>query len=146
MKISTKGRYGLRVMLELSQSYGQGPVRLSAIAKDQDISKKYLHSVLATLKTAGLVLSVRGAGGGYLLAKHPMQINVGEIVRALEGPFNPVECVGNPTACKQIETCVANEVWRDLGKAMSDVLEQITLEDLLTRQRNQQKKRLMYYI
>ena len=94
MKLSTKGRYGLRALIDLAQYSGEAPVSITSISARQDISERYLEQLMAMLKKAGLVSSVRGAGGGYILAKDMREISVGDILRALEGSLEPVECPG----------------------------------------------------
>ena len=146
MRISTKGRYGLRVMLELSLREGHGPVMMSAIAENQDLSRKYLHNLLTSLKAAGLVRSVRGAGGGYVLARPPAKILVSDVVRALEGSFSPVDCIDDSTLCTRSSACVTREVWQKLGTAMEEVLSSITVEYLANLQKERNTDHLMYYI
>lgn len=146
MKMSTKGRYGLRVMLELTLRHGSGPVMMSTIAESQDISRKYIHSLLTSLKAAGLVRAVRGAGGGYILAREPQKILLSDVVRALEGAFFPVDCVGDLALCERAEYCVTREVWRDLGEAIEGVLKKTNLEQLANRHKTMLTERQMYHI
>lgn len=146
MKISTKGRYGLRVMLELALRYGSGPIMMSTIAETQGISRKYIHSLLTSLKAAGLVRAVRGAGGGYVLSREPRQILLSDVVRALEGAFFAVDCVGDLSLCDRSEFCVAREVWRDLGEAVEGVLKKTNLEQLANRHKAKLTERQMYHI
>src|SRR5512138_5976 len=105
MRISTKGRYGLRAMIELAVNHGGRPVPINAIAANQAISLKYLHAILALLRKAKLVRSARGRAGGYLLARSPAEITVGQIVRALEGPVAVVECVKDRRHCPRSAIC-----------------------------------------
>lgn len=132
MRLSTKGEYGLRAMLDLAFHYGEGPVSLRSVAERQDISEPYLEQLVAGLRKAGLVKSTRGAQGGYVLARDPARITVGEIIRALEGPIAPRECVreDNPQPCARGETCVARAVWEKLRDRIAEVLDSITLEDM----------------
>jgi Rrf2 family protein len=146
MKMSTKGRYGLRVMLELALRHGSGPIMMSVIAQSQDISRKYIHSLLTSLKAAGLVRSVRGAGGGYVLATDPSKILLSDVVQALEGAFFPVDCVGDRSLCDRSDFCVTREVWSELGSAIEKVLSKMTLEQLASKQRAKLTERLMYHI
>jgi Rrf2 family protein len=146
MKMSTKGRYGLRVMLELALRHGSGPIMMSVIAQSQDISRKYIHSLLTSLKAAGLVRSVRGAGGGYVLATEPSKILLSDVVQALEGAFFPVDCVGDSTLCDRSDFCVTREVWSELGIAIEKVLSKMTLEQLASKQRAKLTERLMFHI
>ena len=146
MKISTKGRYGLRVMLELALRDGSGPVIMREIADSQGISRKYLHSLLGSLKAAGLVRAIRGSGGGYLLAKPPSNIRASEVLLSLEGPFAPVDCVGDSSICDRVDICVTREIWQEIGEAIERILAGITLEQLAARQNAKLSQRSMYHI
>ena len=130
MRISTRGRYGLRAMLELAQRFGEAPVLMSTLAQRQGLSRKYLHTLLTALKSAGLVRSVRGPGGGFVLARPPAQIKLSEILHAAEGPLSLVDCVADRRACNRSKRCLARRVWRDLSGAIEDVLDNVTLEDI----------------
>lgn len=123
MKISTKGRYGLTIMIELAKNNGNGPLSLKTIAKENKLSEHYLEQLVAPLRNAGLVQSVRGAYGGYVLAKQPDQITAGDIIRILEGPITPVEGIENEEPAKQ-------ELWIRIRDAVKEVLDTTTLEDL----------------
>lgn len=135
MKLSTKGRYGARAMLDLALNYSeaQGPVALNAIAERQAISEEYLEQIFSTLRKSGIVESVRGAQGGYRLARPAIKITVGDILRALEGSLSPVDCVQekNPTACERYEECVMKEVWRKMRDSINSAVDGITLADLV---------------
>ena len=146
MKLSTKGRYGLRVMLELALRAGEGPVIMREIADSQEISRKYLHSLLSSLKAVGLVRAVRGSGGGYVLAKPPQEIRASEVFLALEGPFAPVDCVGNSSICDRFEFCVTREIWQEIGEAIEKILSGINLEDLAARHHAKKTQRSMFHI
>ena len=111
MRISTKGRYGVRAALELSLNYGTGPVMVRQIAKNQGISERYLEQILNTLRTTQIVKSTRGAKGGYELAKQPSEITVGDVLKALEGPFDIVPCTSN-NDCERLPQCAACPVWK----------------------------------
>ncbi|MGM0471274.1 MAG: RrF2 family transcriptional regulator [Bacillota bacterium] len=131
MKLSTKGRYGVKAMVDLALHYGDSAIPLHRIAKRQDISEHYLEQLIAVLRKAGLVNSVRGAHGGYLLAKEPAEITVGDIIRELEGPIAPSECVGDSEYnCKNSGDCITQLIWKKLQSSINEVLESITLEDL----------------
>ena len=130
MRISTRGRYGLRAMLELARQFGKVPLLMSTLAQRQGLSRKYLHALLTALKSAGLVRSRRGPGGGFVLARPPAQIKLSEILHALEGPLSLVDCVADRRACNRSKRCPARRVWRDLSGAIEDMLENITLEDM----------------
>ena len=147
MKLTTKCRYGTRAMIEIGLAHGKGSIQLKAIAERQKISPKYLVHLLASLKAAGLVKTVRGARGGYLIGKPPSQIKLSEIFRALEGSTSPADCVDDPGICPQSELCVTRELWARIGEAVNRVLESTTLQDLVEqRMQNEQKKKGMYYI
>lgn len=135
MKLSTKGQYATRAMLDLALHYGEGYVLLKDVARRQAISDRYLEHIIIPLKMAGLVRSVRGAKGGFELAKPPGDINVGEIIQVCEGSIAPVECVDNAAVCSRASFCVARDVWAEMEKAMRGVLQAITLQDLAARQR-----------
>ena len=134
-KLSTKGRYGLRAMIDLAQAYGEGPVLVRSVADRQEVSSKYLHALLGTLKSAGLVRSVRGSGGGYALARHPSEVRLTEIVEALEGPLSVVDCVADEALCRRSASCAVRDVWLTVSEAVTDVLSSLTLEELVERQR-----------
>jgi len=138
MNISTKGRYGLRAMLDLAEHYQGKPVTLSAIAQRQGLSDGYLEHLMVSLKREQLVKSVRGVQGGYILAKPPEKITAGDIFRALEGPVTPVACVSKemPDDCERSHTCAARLVWRDVRDTVSAVLESYTLASLLAYERS----------
>ena len=146
MRLSTKGRYGLRIMLELAMRHGEGPVMMSTLAACQGVSRKYLHSLLTSLRAAGLVRSVRGAGGGYVLARSPADIRADEVVEALEGSLAPVECVQDATICDRVDKCAARDVWLELAHAMKRVLSGVNLAELAQRQSEKHAEGLMYHI
>jgi len=130
MKLTTRARYGTRAVLDLALNHGKGPVFLQDIAKNQNISQKYLQNLFQSLKSAGILLSVRGAHGGFVLARKPEEIRLSEVIPVLEGPLSLVDCVDNGKACKATEDCVTRELWRKLSEAMMQVLESTTLADL----------------
>lgn len=132
MKISTKGRYALRLMLDLAEYNTGEPISLKDIARRQNISEKYLEQIIATLNRAGFVKSVRGAQGGYILRRKPEEYTVGMILRLTEGDLTPVGCVGdNEIDCKRTSQCPTYIVWQKLYEAISGVVDNITLADLL---------------
>lgn len=134
MKLSTRGRYGVRAMLELAMQSGKGPVPLRDLASRQEISAKYLEQLLIPLKGAGLVKSVRGARGGYLLSTDPSNISLYDIVRSLEGPLAPVECVQDAQYCDRVGGCTVHMVWGDMGQLLVNFLSRITLAEMVERQ------------
>jgi len=132
MKVSTRGRYGLRAMVELAKHRGEGAIPLRKIAGKQDISEQYLEQLFSNLRKSGLIESVRGAKGGYLLKESPENISVKEIIISLEGPIAPVECVlDSEDACEYKNDCVTNILWDKLKSCIDDMLGSITLKDLL---------------
>lgn len=146
MKISTKGRYGLRVMMELAYHHGQGPIPVETIARNQDISSKYIHVIVMGLRSAELVRSVRGPNGGYELTKTPSAITVLDIVSALEGKSSPVDCVTDTASCVRSERCAARDVWCEVASAIDETLSALTLEQLATRQRVKEEQPPNYCI
>jgi Rrf2 family protein len=135
MKLSTRTRYGVRLMLALARNYGLGSVFLKDMAKEEDISEKYLSQIIIPLRGAGLVNSSRGAHGGYTLAKPPAEITLRQIVEPFEGDCL-VDCVNNPAACSRVLTCASRDVWSLLGEKISDTLDGMTLEHLLHREQD----------
>ena len=146
MRISTKGRYGARLMLELALHYEKGTVLLKDIAKNQEISEGYLEHLLPVLKAAGLITSSRGAHGGYTLARNPSEITLKDVVQSLEGSLFPVECVDTPAVCQRIKSCITRDVWRELGEKISQTLDSVTLKDMIERQKDKKKVSLIYNI
>ena len=133
MKISTKARYGLRAMLELAIHYGEGPVMMQSIATSQGVSRKYLDTIFTSLKNAGLVHSRRGIGGGHVLTRDPEKVRLGEILRAIEGPISLVDCVSDPKVCERSHRCVTRDVWSEVSSAIENVLDNITLAELVRK-------------
>lgn len=130
LKLSTRGRYGLRAMLDLADGFGTRPIPMGDIARRQGLSRKYLHALLAGLKEAGLVRAVRGAHGGYELSRAPEEIQVGEVVRAMEGDLAIVDCLGDEEKCPRVPDCAARKLWSELNHAMVEVLDRFTLADI----------------
>jgi Rrf2 family cysteine metabolism transcriptional repressor len=147
MKLSTKGRYGVRALLDLALHQGEGSVLLKDIARRQEVSLPYLSHLVAPLVAAGLVKSTRGAGGGVLLLKPPEEIKLSEVLELLEGSIAPVDCVDNPKICPRSAFCVTRDIWIEMKMAMRQVLDSTTLQDLVERQREKgQTETGMYYI
>lgn len=140
MKISTKGRYALRLMVDLALEGGGGPVALRDVAKRQGISEKYLEQLVAPLTRAGLLKSVRGAAGGYLLTKAPEAYTAGEILRAQEGSLAPVDCADGSRACPRRDRCPTAPLWRRIAQAVDDVVDGTTLQDLAEDYKAQQEE------
>jgi Rrf2 family protein len=135
MKLSTRGRYGVRTLLDLALHQEEGLVLLKDVARRQEFSLQYLEHLIAPLIAAGLVKSTRGAGGGVSLVKPPAEITLGEAVQLLEGPIAPVDCVNDPELCHRSSFCVTRDVWIEMKEAMSRVLDSTTLQDLVNRRR-----------
>jgi Rrf2 family cysteine metabolism transcriptional repressor len=145
MKISTRGRYATRAMLDLAQHYGKTPVLLKDISARQGISLRYLEQIVAPLIAAKLINSTRGPKGGVNLARPPQKIKLSEVIQVMEGPITPVECVENPGICMRAPSCAARDVWSDLARAMYGVLESTTLRDLAERQEKKRAGRELLY-
>lgn len=139
MKISTKGRYGTRAMVDIGENYGKGPVSLRELAERQGISMKYMEQIVPLLKTSGLVRSTRGARGGYVLARAPRDISLRDIVQALEGSWSLVDCLDDDNLCARSEKCVTYEIWDDLNKAIHNILDTTSLQDVIDRHRKKAK-------
>jgi Rrf2 family transcriptional regulator, cysteine metabolism repressor len=131
MKLSTRARYGMRMMLTLAVNYGRGSMYLKDIAKAEDLSEKYLSLLVIPLKQAGLIHSIRGAYGGYTLAKVPSQINLGEIVEVLEGR-GIVDCLKDPPSCPRYAWCKSRDIWAFLDEKIYETLRSITLDQWLS--------------
>ena len=131
MKLSTRSRYGTRIVLELARRYGGSPTQVSEIARVQQIPVKYLEQLIRTLKKADLITSVRGSKGGHQLKEKPDKITVGQIVRLFEGQTDLVECVSLPEKCTRADDCRVRNVWIDATEAMYEKLDAITIEDLI---------------
>lgn len=136
MKISTKGRYALRLMLDLALNNTGEYITIKTIAARQEISEKYLEQIISVLNKAGYVKSIRGAQGGYRLAKEPSEYTVGMILRLTEGSLVPVDCLDNEGSpdCNRGNACITREVWMELYDAIKSVVDRITLQDLVDRQ------------
>lgn len=139
MKISTKGRYGLTIMIELARKHGDGPTSLKVIANTHNLSEHYLEQLIAPLRNAGLVKSIRGAYGGYILAKEPADITSGDIIRVLEGPISLVEGLENEEPAKRA-------LWTRMRDAVKEVLDTTTLEDLANYDEDNAPDSYMFYI
>ena len=133
MKISTKGRYGLRTLMDIAVHQANGPVNLHDIAERQGISSKYLWQIVNLLKTAGLVRGMRGPKGGYVLLRTPEAISLLDVIQILEGPISLVECVDDPTYCSRTRNCVAHSVWSEVSQAVREALARVSLAEILRR-------------
>lgn len=132
MKLSTRGRYGLKAMFQLSLYYGEGPIPLKQVADKQGLSENYLEQLFSLLRKEGLVKSVRGAQGGYMLSREPKDITVGQVLRCLEGNMAPSDCVidGEDIDCEREEICVTKLVWIKIKDSIDEVIDSITLQDM----------------
>lgn len=147
MKLSTRTRYGARAMLDLALDYGKGPISSKEIAERQNLSQKYLENLMTTLRSAGLIRSVRGPQGGHVLASPPEEITLRAIFEALEGASGFVECTTNPDLCERHADCLTQEVWAHMYEAAMAVLEKTTLADLVRRSGERRSNAFaMYYI
>ena len=131
MKLSTRSRYGTRMMLDLAQHYDEGPVQIRNVSKRENISVKYLEQLIIPLKKANFIKSVRGPKGGHMLAKPPEAITVGEIVRVLEGGINLSSCIENPEVCDRTSDCLTRDLWEEATKAMYEKLNSATLSKMI---------------
>ena len=131
MKLSTRSRYGTRILVDLARHHDQGPVQIGEISKRQDISVKYLEQLIRPLKQANLVTSVRGPKGGHLLAKKPEDISLGQIVRLFEGQSELVECISHPEKCSMAEDCQVRLAWQDATRVLYEKLDSTTIADLV---------------
>jgi len=135
IRFSTRGRYGTRLLMDLALCGANKPVMLKDIARRQDISLPYIAHLISPLIKAGIVKSTRGPKGGLSLAKHPQNIRLSEVILLLEGPIAPAACIDNPKACSHTPLCAARDIWDEVGKATYRVLDSITLQELVERQR-----------
>ena len=131
MKLSTRSRYGTRILVDLARNKDQGPIQIGEISKRQDISVKYLEQLIRPLKKAKLVTSVRGPKGGHLLAEEPENISLGQIVRLFEGQSDLVECVSYPEKCAMSDDCQVRLAWRDATEVLYKKLDSTTISDLI---------------
>ncbi len=146
MKLSTRSRYGVRMMADLAENFGKKPVFLKDIAKREEISEKYLSIIVIPLRGAGLIQSTRGAHGGYTLAKRPEEISVQDIFDALEGKICLVDCVENPKKCPRVGICPTRDIWSVLGEKIRETLNSVTLADLVKTRREKAGNNIMSYI
>ncbi len=140
MKLSTRSRYGLRLLVELAMAPEDTTMFLGEIAKQQDISEKYLSKLVIPLRGANLIISRRGANGGYMLARDPKDITMKEIVEALEGELFPLDCVKDPEICSRNPRCASHDVWVDLHNTISEYLNGITLDSVVDKYRKKLHK------
>ncbi len=149
MKLSTRGRYGVRAMVDLSVHYNQGPVPVRKIAERMEVSTKYLDHLMSSLRVAGLIRNIRKANRGYVLARPPEEIKLSEVIYALEGSLAPADCVDDAGTCNRTDVCATRDLWKQLKEAINDVLSSLTLEDMVRKQKQKEKENcnpLMYSI
>lgn len=143
MKLSTKGRYGLRALIDLAVHSEEEAVSISSVSVRQGISESYLEQLVGKMRRAGLVVSIRGAQGGYRLAKPASEISVGDILRALEGNLEAVECPGlnEDRGCEEADFCVTKYVWQRINESITDAVDGITLDQLVLESKKASEKR-----
>ncbi|MCD6358653.1 MAG: Rrf2 family transcriptional regulator [Dehalococcoidia bacterium] len=147
MKLSTRGRYGTRILLDLAQHQGDNPIPLKDIARRQNLSLSYLERLITPLTSAGIIRSTRGPRGGISLMESPQDIKISSIIRLLEGSLSPSDCVNNPCVCSRSSTCAARNLWEDVDRAITSVLESWTLQDLVkTQNEKEHHSAEMYHI
>ncbi len=132
LRLSTKGQYGVRAMFEIARGYPDKPVNVKVISERQDVSPHYLEQILNRLRRSGLIRSVKGPGGGYLLTSKPEEISISEILRELEGPVAITSCLNPAEGCVRVDSCVTHLLWKALGRQIEEFLNTITLADLLS--------------
>jgi len=145
MKITYKGDYALKALLQLALRYGEDNsvvMSISDIAKSGDMPEKFLEQILLSLRRGGFVKSRRGIKGGFLLAHHPRDITIGQVIRFIEGPIEPISCIeaGRYKGCKDVSNCIFRDVWKELYGAMSAVVDTITFDDLIRRHKEKESK------
>lgn len=146
MKLSTKTRYGTRMILDMAQNYGQGAIQLGEIANRQDISLKYLEQIIRPLQKADYIKSFRGAKGGHMLSKPPEDITVGEIVAVLEGGDTLIHCDKDPEDCERVDSCLTRFLWMEAAAAIFQRLSAITFADLITLEKDVCKNKVIDYL
>ena len=134
MRLSTKVRYGMRLMLELALHWNKGPVKLERVAQRQAIPLKYMRQIAYALEAGGLLVSVRGPGGGYILPRPPEDISLIEIVKSVAGSLSLVPCLDNPRLCERSARCATRELWEEASSALKEIFEKKKLSDLVKRQ------------
>ena len=146
MKLSTRSRYGTRMILDLAQHYNGEPVQLGDIARRQNVSLKYLEQIIRPLKEANYIKSYRGSKGGHLLSKAPQEITVGEIVALLEGGTSLTQCAEDPETCDRVDNCVTRYLWVEASNAIFDRLSTITFADLMAIEKKECKDQFLDFI
>lgn len=146
MKVSTKGDYGVRALVELAHHYGAGPIQSAEIAARQEVPEPYLDQLLTNLRRAGFIRSVRGPQGGHALIRDPREVKLSEVIVALEGSLAPIACVDDPDSCTKTGGCVQRAVWEQVRDATLDILEHVSIADLAEKERVHSRNGGRYYI
>jgi Rrf2 family protein len=146
MKVSTKGDYGVRALVELAHHFGEGPVQSAEIAARQEVPEPYLDQLLTSLRRAGFIRSVRGPQGGHALIRDPGEVKLSEVMIALEGSLAPIACVDDPDACTKSGGCVQREVWEQVRDATQKILDGVSIGDLAEKERQYNRNGGRYYI
>lgn len=146
MKVSTKGDYGVRALVELAHHYGEGPVQSAHIASAQDVPEPYLDQLLTTLRRAGFIRSVRGPQGGHALIDDPKEVKLSNVIVALEGSLAPLACVDDPESCTKEGGCVQRAVWERVRDATQEILDSVTIGDLAEQEQEYNRNGGRYYI
>jgi len=146
MRVSTKGDYGVRALIELAHHYGHGPVQSAEIAARQEVPEPYLDQLLPTLRRAGFIRSVRGPQGGHALIREPGEVKLSDVMIALEGSLAPIACVDDPEACTRTGGCVQREVWERVRDATEEILAGVSIGELAAKEREQNRNGGRYYI
>ena len=146
MKVSTKGDYGVRALVELAHHYGEGPVQSAHIASAQEVPEPYLDQLLTTLRRAGFIRSVRGPQGGHALIDDPLKVKLSNVIVALEGTLSPSSCVDDPESCTKEGGCVQRDVWERVRDATQEILDSVTIGDLAEKEREYNRNGGRYYI
>ncbi len=146
MKVSTKGDYGVRALVELAHHYGEGPMQSATIASRQEVPEPYLDQLLNTLRRAGFIRSVRGPQGGHALIREPGEVKLSDVMEALEGSLAPLACVDDPESCTKSGGCVQRDVWEQVRDATRAILENVSIGDLAEKEREYNRNGGRYYI
>ena len=146
MRITYKGDYALKVIVDLAKRYGEGVVKIQDMAERLDIPQKFLEQILLDLKKGGFVGSKRGVNGGYVLARRPREIILGDVVRFIDGPIEPIACAEKKyKGCKEMDSCVLRDVWKKISKSTSDIVDNISFEQIADRSK-ERSNNIAYYI
>lgn len=147
MRFSAKSEYGVRALLDVAMNGGNKPIQVKEIAKRQGIPERFLEQVMSSLKKAGLVESVRGAQGGYMLGRPDKDITLADIIQAVEGPIALMECTSeDESRCEQVDLCVIRDAWRDVQSSIVEALDSVSLAQMAAKRRERESVRQMYHI